>query len=92
MVQPILGFGENYRMNFRPQSKAARGAARLQKAPIQRESRRLLDLGFLELDVLAHDGIVFVHLELGGLGARILLGDVEVTGIRGGNELDLNDV
>jgi hypothetical protein len=36
----------------------------------------LLDLGFLELDMLAHDGIVLREGELLRLGTGILLGDV----------------
>jgi len=41
----------------------------------------LLDLRFLELDMLAHDGIIFLEAELLGLGPRILLRDVEETGV-----------
>jgi hypothetical protein len=52
----------------------------------------LLNLGFLELDVLAHDRIVLVELQFLRLRARILLGHIEVTGVSGGNELNLNDV
>src|ERR1700727_3373343 len=50
----------------------------------------LLDLGFLELDVLARDGIVLLLDHLVGHGARILLGDVIEAGVRRGNELDLD--
>src|SRR5687768_14343211 len=50
----------------------------------------LLDLGFLELDMLAHDGIVLAEGELLGLGARILLRDVEETRVRRADELDLD--
>jgi hypothetical protein len=53
---------------------------------------RLLDLGFLELHVLAHHRVVFVQLQLLRLRTRILFGHIKVTSIRGGNELDLNDV
>ena len=52
----------------------------------------LLDFGFFELDVLAHDRVVFVEFKLGGLRTRVLFGHIEVTGIRGGNQLDLDDV
>src|SRR5271165_1946692 len=52
----------------------------------------LLDLGFLERDVLAHDRIVLVQLELAGRGAGVLLRYIEVPGVRGGHELDLHDV
>jgi hypothetical protein len=41
---------------------------------------RLLDLRFLELDVLACDGIVFFENKLLGRCARILLRDVEEPG------------
>ena len=37
------------------------------------EASGLLDLAFLELDMLAHDGVVLLHDELLGLGARVLL-------------------
>jgi hypothetical protein len=50
----------------------------------------LLDLGFLELDVLARDRIVFLLDQLVGHGARVLLGDVIEAGVRGGDELDLD--
>src|SRR5690606_27423916 len=42
---------------------------------------RLLDLGFLELDMLARHRVVLVVRELLGLGAGILLGDVVVASI-----------
>src|SRR5690606_8345285 len=38
--------------------------------------RRLLDLGFLELDMLAHDRIILAEAQLLGLRPRVLLGDV----------------
>ncbi len=72
-----------------------RAEAAFAGGPAGTESRRtveLLDLGFFELDVLAHDRIIFVKLKLGGLRTRVLLGHVEVTRVRGGNQLDLNDV
>src|SRR5258708_23889582 len=50
---------------------------------------RLLDLGFLELDVLARDRIVFLEGQLVGLGAGVLLGDVEIAGVGGREQLDL---
>jgi hypothetical protein len=52
----------------------------------------LLDLGFLEFHVLARHGIVFLEGELLGLGARILLGHIEVTGVGGRRQLDLDNV
>src|SRR5882757_921687 len=56
----------------------------------QRPSGRrvLLDLGFLERDVLARDGIVFAELELLGRGPRILLGHVEIAGVGGADQSD----
>jgi hypothetical protein len=44
---------------------------------------KLLDLGFLEFHVLAHDRIIFLENELVGLGAGILLGDIEESGVGG---------
>lgn len=54
------------------------------KAPI------LLDLRFLELDMLAHDGIIFFERQLFGLRARIFLGDIEKASVRRAGELDLD--
>jgi hypothetical protein len=50
----------------------------------------LLDLGFLELDVLAHDRIVLLEAQLLGLGARILLRHVVEAGVGRRDELDLD--
>src|SRR4030095_14042174 len=50
----------------------------------------LLDLRFLELDVLARDRVVLLLDQLVGHGARVLLGDVVEAGVRGGDELDLD--
>src|ERR1700712_4078663 len=49
-----------------------------------------LDLGFLELDVLAHDRVVFLEGHLLGDVPRILLGHVEEAGVGGADELDLD--
>jgi hypothetical protein len=54
------------------------------------ERRALLDLRFLELDMLAHDGIIFAERQLFGLRARIFLGDVEKASVRRAGELDLD--
>ena len=40
--------------------------------------------------MLAHDGGIFVEAELLGLGARILLGDVEEAGVSGADEANLD--
>ena len=49
-----------------------------------------LDLGFLKVDVLAHARIVFLEAQLLGLRARVLLGHVEESRVRGADELDLD--
>jgi two-component system cell cycle response regulator len=41
----------------------------------------LLNLAFTELNVLAHHRIVLLHDELVGLGAGVLLGDIEEAGV-----------
>src|SRR5690606_3459951 len=51
---------------------------------------RLLDLGFLEFDVLADDGVVLLERQLFSLGASVLLGHVEEAGIGSRHELDLD--
>ena len=51
---------------------------------------RSLDLGFLEFNVLAHDGIIFAHRHLFGLVARILLGYVEEASVSGADETDFD--
>src|SRR5436305_297955 len=67
-------------------------ASRLQAFTGRPEGRRpqLLDLGFLEFDMLAHDRVVLVEAQLLGLGARVLLGDVKEAGISRADELDLD--
>src|SRR5690606_7554592 len=55
----------------------------------ERGTSSLLDLRFLELDVLADDRIVLLEAELFRAGAWILLGDVEVARASCRNELDL---
>src|SRR6185437_272404 len=56
------------------------------------EAGALLDLRFLEDDVLASDRIVFLQLELLGLGSRVLLGDVIKPGVGRADELDENGI
>src|SRR5690606_38173630 len=53
------------------------------------ETRSLLDLGFLELDVLLDDGVVFAERQLVGLRAAVLARHVEIAGIGGRQKLDL---
>jgi hypothetical protein len=50
---------------------------------------RLLDFGFLELDVLARDRVVLLEREFLGRCARVLLGHVEKSGSSGTDQLDL---
>jgi hypothetical protein len=52
----------------------------------------LLDLGLLESDVLLGDGIVFLEAEFVGLGARVLLGYVEIARVGTRLEFDLDHV
>src|SRR5690606_31186319 len=54
--------------------------------------RSLFDLGFLELDMLAHHRVVFAERELFGRGPGVLLGDVIEAGVGGRNQLDLDRV
>src|SRR5450759_3422399 len=66
----------------------------MRSAPVGRpfssnRSGRSLDLGFLILDVLLDDRIVFFLRQLVGLGARVLAGHVVVAGPGAGDELDL---
>src|SRR6185295_3438892 len=49
-----------------------------------------LDLGFLELDVLARPRVVLLEAQLLGLGARVLLGHVKEARVGGADELDLD--
>jgi hypothetical protein len=50
----------------------------------------LLDFGFLELDMLAHDGIIFAERHLFSDVARVFLGHVEEARFSGAEQLDLN--
>src|SRR5579885_667288 len=49
-----------------------------------------LDLGFLELDMLARDRVVFLERELLRLGAGVLLGHVIKAGVGARQQLDLD--
>jgi len=51
---------------------------------------RLLDLGFLEFDVLLGDRVVLAERQLVGLGTAVLAGHVEETGVGGRQKLDLD--
>src|SRR4051794_32122594 len=72
----------------RPLPKMAHPAKR-RRAKLPR-SRRLFDLGFLELDVLARDGGVFAEGHLLGDVPRILLRHIIEAGVGGADELDLD--
>ena len=50
----------------------------------------LLDFGFLELNMLAHDGVIFAERHLFGDVARIFLGHVEEASVSGAEQLDLD--
>src|SRR5688572_3110705 len=50
----------------------------------------LLNLRFLEVDMLAHDRVVLAHGHLLGLVARVLFGHIEEAGVGGADELDLD--
>ena len=50
----------------------------------------LLDLGFLELDMLAHDGIVFAERHLFGDVARVFLGHIEKAGVSGADQFNFD--
>jgi hypothetical protein len=50
----------------------------------------LFDLGFLELDMLARDGIIFAKRQLFRLVARIFLGDIEKAGVSSADQFDFH--
>src|SRR4051812_33987359 len=50
----------------------------------------LLDLGFLELDVLTRDGVILLEAQLLSLGPRILLRHVEEARVGTADELDFD--
>jgi hypothetical protein len=45
-----------------------------------KKANQLLDFGFFEHNMLAHNGIVFFDLEFFGHGAFVFVGGVEITG------------
>src|SRR5690349_11815779 len=55
-----------------------------------RGGTKLLDLRFLELDVLARHRVVLLQRQLLGHGPGVLLGDVEVAGVRRRVQADLD--
>ncbi len=82
--QPAQGADHRRRTRGDVRQDAVRGALR--------RRRGLLDLGFLERNVLASDRVVLLQLKLAGRRAGVLLGDVEVSGVRGGDQPDLDGV
>src|ERR1700738_1445789 len=51
---------------------------------------KLLDLGFLEFDVLPRNRLVFLERQLFRLGAGVFLGHIEIARVRRGQKLDLD--
>jgi hypothetical protein len=49
----------------------------------------LLDLGFLEVDVFAHDRIIFPNRHFFGHGAAVLFGHIEKAGVCRREQFDL---
>src|SRR5581483_9296127 len=80
-IAPYSAEGEGSKTKTGPRKGPANSSTHL---PI------LLDLGFLELDVLARDRVILLLDQLVGHGARILLGDVVEAGVGRGHELDLD--
>src|SRR5581483_4450486 len=80
-VAPYAAEGEGPKTKTGPRKGPANSSTHL---PI------LLDLCFLELDVLARDRVILLLDQLVGHGARILLGDVVEAGVGRGHELDLD--
>ena len=48
----------------------------------------LLNLGFFELDMLAHDGVIFAESKLFRLIARVFLSNIEKAGVSGAEQFD----
>src|SRR5690606_13685526 len=72
--------------------RATKNPASMTRGFSVRRKRSLLDLRFLEFDVLANDRIVLLEAQLLGLGARVLLRHVIEAGIGGRDELDLDGI
>src|SRR3546814_14666727 len=62
----------------------------LKAARWRRAGQASLDLGFLELDMLARPRVVFPHRHLLGPRARVLLGDIEKARVGGHHHLYLD--
>jgi hypothetical protein len=57
---------------------------------VQPMIKTLLDLGFLEIDVLPRNRVVLAERQLVGLGTAVLAGDVEEARVGRGQKLDLD--
>jgi hypothetical protein len=80
------GVASSYASSSRPPKKPPTGAAFY----IIGAFGNLLDLRFLELDVLARDGIVLLERQLIGFRPGVLFGDVEEASVSGRQELDFD--
>jgi hypothetical protein len=63
------------------------------KAPFSKKTGKLfssLDLGFLELNMLAHDGVIFLDVHFLGHGARVFLRHIEIARVGSRQQLDLD--
>ena len=87
---PRFRGGRQRRVQRQCRAQTKTGPAKAPLKSVSHTANDLLDLQFLELDVLARDRVVLLLDQLVGHGARVLLGDVIEAGIRRGNELDLD--
>jgi hypothetical protein len=55
-----------------------------------RTANGLLDLGFLELDMLTHDGIIFAESHFFRGVPRVFLCDIEKAGVSGADQADFD--
>jgi hypothetical protein len=71
-------------------ASAKEKAARRRLCLVKKPEKTLLDFRFLEIDVFANDGIVFLEGELLGLRPRVLRRHVKEAGVSRGQQLDLD--
>ena len=74
---------------FRGKVWKARAACAQRLASYLKSAKALLELAFLEFDMLAQQRIVLFDLELLGHGAGVLLGDIEKATVAFAVEADL---
>jgi hypothetical protein len=55
-----------------------------------RDAKGLFNLGFLELDMLAHNGVIFPEDQLFRLVPWVFLCNIEKAGVSGAEQFDLN--